>query len=419
MVFRPRFLAQLLILCCISTLSLGGETIRTPVVAATIPDGWAKGARGGAVTFTGPGSAVLSFEAAEEIDELFNDWFPKRWETVLRGHTGLEATPIDWKESRKGYRTALVAGSMEAAPGYLWVLFFAANKGRLVQPVVFITKDAASYDSLTSVVAGILNSIEFGAGTAGRPNARTVDEILASLAGAGKTAPPGGRTPERPAPAPSNRRPGAIEGIYAGITTSSNQSVHGGWITEVVREHVLFTPGGTVCWCLPEEGLEGLEDSKLWASGGIVGKYEESANQVVVHWRSGSESVYPLLPDGRIEIRGAKYERLFPGDGLKLNGTYTRFSGSNGSTITFRPDGRFSDTGVLVQTGVRHRGGNYAPLNPPPTGTGRYRVGHYALTLSYDSGVVENVGFYVIPAEMKDPVSIIRLNSFGFQRVGQ
>jgi hypothetical protein len=98
-------------------------------------------------------------------------------------------------------------------------------------------------------------------------------------------------------------------------------------------------------------------------------------------------------------------------DGLKLSGTYQR-SDIGHVAITFTPDGRFVDQGLM----------HYLPLNNirPAAGSGTYAIKNYTLTLRYDHGAVLRILFHrERPDREESDLGTIYIDVFPLIRQGE
>ena len=114
-------------------------------------------------------------------------------------------------------------------------------------------------------------------------------------------------------------------------------------------------------------------------------------------------------------------------DGLRLEGTFLREgyktfpreSRIPADSVTFTPDGRFVDKGLMDAAGVMwpDASGRHINFDDGVPGTGTYRIANYTLELRYSDGRVKPVFFYLEPRTPKSSVREIYVNTYKFVRV--
>lgn len=124
---------------------------------------------------------------------------------------------------------------------------------------------------------------------------------------------------------------------------------------------------------------------------------------------------------------GIPYTLLDRNDGLRLEGTFLRQdyktfpreSRIPADSVTFTPDGRFVDKGLMDAASVMwpDASGRHMNFDDGVPGTGTYRIANYTLELRYSDGRVKPVFFYLEPRTPKSSVREIYVNTYKFVRV--
>lgn len=199
-------------------------------------------------------------------------------------------------------------------------------------------------------------------------------------------------------------------GIYVGTRNFSSS------MSTVQLDYVTFLPGGNVYWTLPAEGLLYFDPRIAQrASPDEWGRYQVNGNAVHVTLGGGLRYVFVREGDGlKLQPHSGSssirtYSRLGTGDGLRLSGTYRRFTGEAG--ITFAKDGRFRDEGIFRNFGTMGRPDGSTYTDDGVGGTGTYVIGQNTLELRYSDGRVKRTAFTALPENLaQEPVRSFRIN---------
>jgi hypothetical protein len=206
-----------------------------------------------------------------------------------------------------------------------------------------------------------------------------------------------------------------------------------GAISTVANLRIMaFLPDGRAFFTAPPEGLlEPLQDRLL---AKVRGTYAIRGDEVTVRWNNGYLQRFRLR-SGALDLEYAEtvgsgngrreagtFQRLDHLDGLRLEGTYQKGSGTyvEPARIRFAEDGRFVENKVVEETvnllpvsewDVRRR-------TAPSGGNGTYRIERNTLELHYAGGPVVRFMFALPPpmAAVLQP-DFILINQFQFARV--
>ena len=211
---------------------------------------------------------------------------------------------------------------------------------------------------------------------------------------------------------PGVRRTGsdALSGIYVGTRNFASS------INTVQLDYVTLLPDGQVLWSLPVEGLRNF-DARLaqrtypdeW------GSYKIAGNQI--HVTVGGNLRYTFLIDGgQLKLQPHEgsssvrtYSRVATGDGIKLNGTYSRSESE--PSIIFYENGQFRDEGFMRNFGTMGRPDGSTYQADGRGGTGAYLLQQNTLELRYSDGRVKRFAFTVLPSNVAQrPLPSFKLN---------
>jgi hypothetical protein len=195
----------------------------------------------------------------------------------------------------------------------------------------------------------------------------------------------------------------------------------------MVYKYATILGDGTFVEGQPNGGLDGFDRAGelranpvgwgSWAMTGASGRVEFPAVPGV----PGGAITWEMSLRGDVLWLGTRsYRKLDPGDGLTLNGTFMRADRNEFArqTITFTPDGRFTDQGVFRAASVTHR----TPRNPfedddGRAGSGTYVIGNYTLRLRFSDGRVKQSFFFVPDGQARGDVRTISINTYDFARI--
>lgn len=234
-----------------------------------------------------------------------------------------------------------------------------------------------------------------------------------------------------PPAAPGLPIPGALDGLYYGVTRSvvapgPGSGVEAGITWEPAQDWMAFFPDGRVFLGLPPEGLAAPFDwarecppHPTWCA-----RYTVDGGTVRIRWGSGEEKVFRQDEDGMLwsddRFNYLPFDRL---DGLRLDGRYhIAWKEAYAPTwIAFTRDGRFEEANVLQETGWRSLevddDPRYEAIRAVAGGRGTYEVRDNTLVLRYDDGRVAPLALYIFPEERARPLpKVLYLHGFDFER---
>ncbi len=406
-------------------------------VLLKVPEGWRRIDEENRILFVPPltsaDRAVLSVEDGVEVAGRFGRWFDKAWSEFVGGHSGLETTgSVTTGRSPNGYEWRWQLASMEdGAGGHLYVFFSAARQRTRVQPLVFLSIDAETFNSYTDQVAVLLQTgLSFLAADELPPTSTGARIAAADLLKATGSSSPSSRD-ERLAVTPSDRVwgrpggsplgpsvPGALNGIYEGLArglSAAATSVDFG----VSRRQVTFYPDGRVFRRVPEGGLEGFDrEASEAAVPALWGRYREvRAGRWEIHW---NESDRVSLVERQGEGLRFEGEMVFPVascEGLRLVGTFSLQSAGPDFpfSITFDREGNFRDDDLIGTLAYE----DIVMPNPRTIvgGVGTYRIGRNTLYLTYNDGRLVLVAIHASTEAVRaSPVSAMSLNGWPLVR---
>lgn len=228
---------------------------------------------------------------------------------------------------------------------------------------------------------------------------------------------PGGQPQPRTASSvPVKVGPGDLYGIYIATTKQlvapgPGSSVQYGLTWKPGRDWITFLPGGKVFKWLPEEGLDNFDyEAGIRQHPPAQGSYVITGNTVTVSWPSGGGMVFKRTPDGELWEDRTNWTPLPKSTGLRLSGTWAVQWNEQSiqRTVTFTPDGRFEEHGLLNMINWQ--------TQEIGQGAGKYDIRNNTLELCYNDGRVLHINFYVFAEELKKPKpSVIYINSFDFK----
>jgi hypothetical protein len=375
-----------------------------------VPPGWQRMDQDGATAFAAPpsvpGKATLLVLHAVPLKGSLRATFDGEWKALLDGYEVQQAFPVTAGQGPGGAELLATGAVLTDEKGVAWVgqLMGFQGAGRF-QSLAFFSNDAPSsaFDRAVAALRGLLASVRIGgAGSQAAP-----------------PAPP--RAAAQPGPAPAAEGP--LGGVYRSVQGTSSSVDLTMTPRSITYRYATFFPDGVFVQSLPEGGLAGFDrEGELRRNPVGWGRWElaDGRGRVVFPRDAGSgqeQTVWKLEARSRDEVRiGAwAYRRLDPCDGLRLQGTYGRRDRNEFApqTITFSPDGRFSDQGVLRAAGVLSR--SFAPDDGVP-GKGTYWIGSSTLRLTYDDGRVKRTFFALNDGASRGDPRVIELNTYAFDR---
>jgi hypothetical protein len=138
---------------------------------------------------------------------------------------------------------------------------------------------------------------------------------------------------------------------------------------------------------------------------------DPASGGVRVDWKEGPG--WNLKREGALlSLGGKKLLKLRPVDGLVLDGTFvSNPAGGPAATLTFRPDGTFTASGLTEGMTCR------PPTGPPPaSGSGRYAARKWTLILELAGGGVVLFPITVPDGEDLKRVARFSLGAYDFER---
>lgn len=210
----------------------------------------------------------------------------------------------------------------------------------------------------------------------------------------------------------SNQSVGAdgFTGIYVGTRNFASA------MSSVQLDYVTFLPNGHVYWTLPAEGLRYFDPRVAQrVNPDEWGTYEILGSQVRVS--IGNNLRYAFVREGKqLKLQPHSgstsvrtYSPLATGDGLKLQGSYSR--SDTDPVITFSRDGNFRDEGIFRNFGTIGRADGTTYQDDGRGGTGNYLISQNTLELRYTDGRVKRFAFTALPEDLlRQPVIRFRIN---------
>jgi hypothetical protein len=206
--------------------------------------------------------------------------------------------------------------------------------------------------------------------------------------------------------AASAQRPAAPEGVYYGTELRSQLNfATNGYEYRTITYTFAFAPDGRVA--------RGVTDVAS-AAPASTGVYTMRGDTVNIAWRDGTAAAFAYDRGRGTLSRGrARLSHVVSPADYRLDGTYgterfTNLSSGAGlpstgvsgwNQITFRSDGRFTtQSGSGVATSNPHGGGAASSRSG---GEGTYRVGDYALELTFANGERRTIPFWVDAGEAR------------------
>lgn len=275
---------------------------------------------------------------------------------------------------------------------------------------------------------------------------RTVAALAAFLLATGVGCGQETKAEEKPGRGAGEARPpedagpqAGLSGLYVASRLESRLNLATNLYEWKTRMEVYFFRGdGNVYYGLPRGGrLNDFDFARARREDAKpCGVYRIQGGQIIIDWpdwpgyEKGTPQALELLP-GSIRMGGKPYLRVEPVGDLRWQGTFGRRTfvntgnqaaategGISGDQqIEFTPDGRFTKQGFTGLT-VRSAGQPQAPDHDPgaivppapgadvaaaaserKSGSGSYRLGGYALELTYDDGTREYFTFFRFPRE--------------------
>ena len=226
---------------------------------------------------------------------------------------------------------------------------------------------------------------------------------------------------------------GQLSGLYRASNTRNVLDEPSGTALRSGHFYLTFFPDGRVKRGQPQEGLDGFDD-EYWMNMDIRsgdkrliwhwGIYRVSGEVGQIQFTTGeswnlSIKGYPQT----IEARGRTYERLDPGNSLRLTGLYKSDHGK--ASITFMPGGRVTEQGVssdcksspsfsYARTIPDMHTGSYF-CSPDPR-SGSYRIANYTLTLSFADGSKPTFVFWTEPGSGSSEARVLYIENLKYER---
>src|SRR5579864_1533262 len=381
-----------------------------------MPIGWNRTTQGD-ITYIKPpfgpeGTATFFALAADRLQPDLRTSFNILWDGYKKENRVLEGGQILAAHSPNGYDAFYTRAMVSDRNGRRWKVFVMGAKFKSrIETVLFMTNAFSRELAATNeqVFDSFLKSIRF--------TDESAEEAAANA----------GDAERKKAGAPAAKLPkgnGKFDGIYRAVgQTGDSLSPQRG----IDYKYVAFFPDGRFVEKLPDQGLDKLNEGMEirinpvgWGTYEMTGDAgrivfppdEYSKNSIVWAFKECSD---------HLKLRGDDYYLLDRCNDLKLEGTFRRsdykttYAAREG--ITFTPDGRFADEGVLKAAGVmvRNAAGNYDFDDGAP-GRGTYRIANYTLELTYANGRVKRTSFLLDPEMPKSDVSEFFLNTWKFRR---
>lgn len=412
---RPSLLAAVML-----ASSLGAQPASVAQQAGDfrfqLPSDWQRSAQGPSVVFAPPGvtrgrTTVLAMYG-HALQGTLRENFDAEWASVLRTYRVQKAYPVTVNRTTRGIDMVTGQAALADSAGGLWIAqFMCAQYGSRFEAVMFLSNDFQSthYPDAMRGMQQFLATLRFG------PDAPT---------GVASASPPVSSAPA-PTPAPT----GIPAGVYRSrLATRNTLNQFGPAASTLVFKYATIFADRVFLQSQPNGGLDGFDRDA-----------EMRANPVgwgVIDLRGGSGTItfpptnatYDRTPTvWQLSVRGPgitanrwDYDRLDPGDGVRLQGTFRRADDNEYArqTITFTPDGRFTDEGVFRAAAVTYRTAR-SPFEDDDgvPGTGTWAVTTYTLRLTFTDGRVKRAFFYLPDGQSRTDVRTIVINTNRFVRI--
>lgn len=196
---------------------------------------------------------------------------------------------------------------------------------------------------------------------------------------------------------------GPLNGVYFGFRTDPLNN-------KVKSDHYTFLPDGRAFRGYPAEGLGVPVDWDYECRFAECGSYQRRDGQIVFrNAEAGAETVFSVDAAGVLRKPSSSqgYRSMHLLDQTRLSGTWGVFDPGKPPivSITFSPDGRFEEVGLLsylswaaLGSDASRRAGQVVPR-----GTGAYTLTRGALELRYDRGPVARTMIATPPAVPPGP----------------
>jgi hypothetical protein len=216
-----------------------------------------------------------------------------------------------------------------------------------------------------------------------------------------------------------SRARSGLDGLYVGTESSQRFNPQTQYYDYVTRQvYYLFLPDGHVYYGLPKGGsLDDFDFARAQqADPQNCGSFRVSGGKLHFDWpreSAGSRAQdVDFSGDGdSVRLGKTVLKRVDAADGLRLDGTYSRYSFTNlsggggvssggvagQSTFVFRRDGTFSQQGFVGFSGSNGSGG--AATSEESGGSGTYSISGNTLEVTYADGRRGRFTFFVYPGE--------------------
>ena len=341
--------------------------------------------------------AYIGLLAKQPLKTDLRSWFSATWADWQRQFRVVDATAPASGRTDDGFETMRIYSRISSpAFGFSVFVFGAARVGDQVNSYYFVS-NANRYSYLNDLES-IERSLRFSNGQAAVVQRSAAADSLAS---------------------------GGPYRLYIGYR------MRGATPFEATHfEYLVLFADGNAARMLPFEGLEhfdlaaAVKDSRQY-----IGRYTASGDRVTIRWgdnttetaqRVGSPAADRPSPGpvgqggASLKIAGDSYFPVSSSDDLTLDGTYRR-EGQDLARygITFTPDGRFDENGMLPL--IAYSLTDEKKISQAP-GRGTYHIGKNTLTLRYDDGRSVSLSFFVWPDEPGSRPKAIHVETFRLVR---
>lgn len=241
-----------------------------------------------------------------------------------------------------------------------------------------------------------------------------------------------GRRPPLP---PYSADGATLAGLYSNSEGTLMPNPFGG-LDYVVNTTTYFFDGSGLYADVPPYGAADLP-SFCAKSPSECGTYTVNGSQITMNAVSDKYAMVTTdtdeleLEDGGLNIGGRNFYKVEPLSDLKLDGTWTYFWASSGSTATssggvsstrtlkLTSDGRFARSGYTSATSTNETGGSTTGVTVgggKPEQTGTYKIDGYTLTLTFDGGGEELSSLYMPD---KNDIDLLMIDGNAYLREGR
>jgi hypothetical protein len=397
-----------------------------------MPAGWSASQQGNVFFLnappTTPGAQTMISLAAYPLKGSLRKTLDLAWNEYQKSYRVLQAGQVVTVQIPAGNRAVSLSARVADQQGtQIVVLLLLAQNGGRAEGVWFMTNDLApqTYQAHLAELTNFLATLHF-ADLQGPQPALPGSPTSPGNPGQFGGPQPGSVEPGGGGSATNSLVPGTLSGVYRLV-----DGAHGAGTQS--PPYLVFFASGRMRRSLPNSLLDDYNDayqmgldkrmgpnfSNAWGTYRMVGDQGQ-----IVFINGGETWDITRYPD-RLQVRGATYVLLDPGNGVRLHGTYKPVDDASKS-ITFRPDGSMVEEGVISDctssTSYGYSGGNLTTrengrLCFDKPRTGEYRIANYAIELSFPDTTRPRLSFWLEAGAITRDAPVIYIGKVKYQRV--